>query len=84
MEFMEFLIEEALVMVPVLYIIGEFIKRLETIKDKYIPITLLVVSVGFTPLLIGSYSADSIVQAILVAGVTVLSNQLLKQSRKVE
>lgn len=84
MEFMEFLIEEALIMVPVLYIIGEFIKRLDTVKDKYIPITLLVVSVGFTPLVIGAYNADTIVQAILVAGVTVLSNQLIKQSRKVE
>ena len=40
------------------------------------------ISIGFTPLLLGSYTADNIVQAVLVAGVTVFGNELIKQSSK--
>ena len=83
MEIINFIIEEGLIMIPVLYIIGEIIKFTGVLNNKWIPLTLLVFSLLFTPLLLGGFTPDNIVQAVLVTGVTVLGNQLIKQSGKV-
>lgn len=69
-------------MIPVLFIIGEIIKGTELLANKWIPLVVLVISIGFTPLLLGAYTADNIVQAVLVAGVTVFGNELIKQTSK--
>ena len=83
MDIINFIIEEGLIMIPVLYIIGEIIKFTGALNNKWIPLTLLVFSLLFTPLLLGGFTPDNIVQAVLVTGVTVLGDQLIKQSRKV-
>ena len=82
MDILNYVVQEGLVMIPVLYIIGEIVKGTELLSNKWIPLSLLIVSVGFTPLLLGAYTADSIVQAVLVAGVTVFGNELIKQSSR--
>ena len=82
MDILNYVVEEGLIMIPVLYIIGEIIKGTEWLTDKWIPLVLLVISVGFTPTLLGSYNATNIVQAVLVAGATVFSHELLKQTNK--
>ena len=48
MEFMEYITENALILIPVLYVIGMFLKALEFIKDKYIPCILLVIGIAFS------------------------------------
>ena len=83
MEIINFIIEEGLIMIPALYIIGEIIKFTGVLNNKWIPLTLLVFSLLFTPLLLGGFTPDNIVQAVLVTGVTVLGDQLIKQSGKV-
>ena len=83
MDIISYIIDEGLIMIPVLYIIGEIIKFTGALSNKWIPLTLLVFSILFTPLLLGGFTPDNIVQAILVTGVTVLGDQLIKQSRKV-
>lgn len=83
MEIINFIIEEGLIMIPALYIIGEIIKLTGSLNNKWIPLTLLIFSLLFTPLLLGGFTPDNIVQAILVTGVTVLGDQLIKQSGKV-
>ena len=83
MDFINFIIEEGLIMIPVLYIIGEIIKFTGVLNNKWIPLTLLIFSLLFTPLLLGGFTPDNIVQAVLVTGVTVLGDQLIKQSGKV-
>ncbi len=83
MEIINFIIEEGLIMIPVLYIIGEIIKFTGVLNNKWIPLTLLVFSLLLTPLLLGGFTPDNIVQAVLVTGVTVLGDQLIKQSGKV-
>ena len=83
MEIINFIIEEGLIMIPVLYIIGEIIKFTGVLNNKWIPLTLLVFSILFTPLLLGGFTPDNIVQAVLVTGVTVLGDQLIKQNGKV-
>lgn len=83
MDIINFIIEEGLIMIPVLYIIGEIIKFTGVLNNKWIPLTLLVFSILFTPLLLGGFTPDNIVQAVLVTGVTVLGDQLIKQTGKV-
>lgn len=82
MDILNYVVQEGLVMIPVLFIIGEIIKGTELLGKKWIPLAVLITSIGFTPLVLGSYTADNIVQAVLVAGVTVFGNELIKQSSK--
>jgi len=83
MDIISYIIEEGLIMIPALYIIGEIIKFTGVLNNKWIPLTLLVFSLLFTPLLLGGFTPDNIVQAVLVTGVTVLGDQLIKQTGKV-
>ena len=82
MDILNYIVQEGLVMIPVLFIIGEIVKGTELLSNKWIPLAVLIISIGFTPLVLGSYTADNIVQAVLVAGVTVFGNELIKQSSK--
>jgi len=82
MDILKYIVDEGLIMIPALYVLGEIIKNTELINNKWIPVILLIVSIGFTPLIINGYSADNIVQAILIAGATVYSNEFLKQVKK--
>ena len=83
MEFMDYIVENVLILIPVLYIIGTFLKGLDIIKDKYIPLILMAFSIAFSIAILG-LNVDSIIQGILITGTTVLSNQLIKQSKKDE
>lgn len=83
MDILKFIIEQALILIPVLYVIGYIIKNTEKIKDKYIPIILVVLGVVFSNLLLG-WGIDATIQGILVAGATVLGNQIIKQTNKDE
>ena len=81
MDFMNYISENALILIPVLYVLGMFLKGLEFIKDKYIPCILLVLGIGFSVSGVG-FSTEAIIQGVLVAGATVLGNQLIKQYKK--
>ena len=83
MEFFDYISDNALVLIPVIYIVGMFLKELEGVSDKYIPFVLMFVSIAFSVAMLG-LNVDSIIQGILIAGATVLSNQLIKQSKKSE
>ena len=82
MDILEYVVQEGLVMIPVLFILGEIVKNTELLDNKWIPLTLLVISIAFTPFLLGAFNADNIVQAVLVAGVTVFGNELYKQTKE--
>ena len=82
MDILKYVVQEGLVMIPVLFIIGEIVKGTELLSNKWIPLVVLVISVAFTPLVLGTYTADNIVQAVLVAGVTVFGNELIKQTSR--
>ena len=87
---------ELLVVAIVLYFIGMGIKNTEKISDKYIPIILGVLGViisaiyivatsifnGYQSVLMAIFTA--IVQGIMVAGLSVYANQIIKQSQKEE
>ena len=75
--------EYALIVIPVLYVIGMVLKGLQLIPDKYIPVILLAIGIAVCVGLNG-FNANSVIQGILVTGVTVYVNQLLVQSKKDE
>ena len=82
MDVLEYVVQEGLGMIPVLFILAEVIKHTGLLDNKWIPLTLLVISIAFTPFLLGTFNADNIVQAVLVAGVTVFGNELYKQTKE--
>ena len=83
MDLTTYLIDEALVLIPVLIILGKIVKEIKEIPDKYIPLILLVLGIAGAIALIG-ISADSVIQGILVAGAAVYGNQIYKQLTKEE
>lgn len=81
MEFAQYITQNSLILIPVLYILGMLIKNTERINDKYIPIILLIAGIAGAVGIMG-ISADSVVQGVLVTGATVYTNQLIKQNTK--
>lgn len=83
MEFTKFITENALILVPALYVLGMVLKGTEKIPDKYIPIVLLPIGVIASVSMLG-YTVQAIVQGVLVVGTAVYANQLVKQINKLE
>lgn len=75
----DFILEEGLVMILALWIIGYFVKHAGIARTEWIPFLLLGISLVFTPLFLGGYTADHIVQAVLVTGAAVLGHQFVIQ-----
>ena len=82
MDFINYITENALILVPVLLVIGAIFKNTERVKDKYIPIILLPAGIILSVWLMGGFNADSVIQGILVTGAAVYGNQLIKQLSK--
>ncbi len=84
MEFLSYIMETKLILIPVLYIIGYIIKNTSLIKNKYIPVILLIIGIIISVLMGGDTIINNVIQGILVAGATVLANQMVTQSRRME
>lgn len=96
MDIMNYIEPELIVVAIVLYFIGVAIKKAESIKDKYIPYALGGISIVLCTLWvlatnpIGTVQEvlmavfTSIVQGVLVAGLSTYANQLIKQAKKEE
>ena len=82
MEILDYILQERLILIPVLYVIAEIIKMTELIKNNYIPLIVLVLGVLLSLMVGGFAVADNIIQGVLVAGATVLTNEIIKQSQK--
>ena len=82
-DFMSFITEKALILIPVLYILGMILKNTEKVPDKYIPLILLPIGILFSIGLLG-LSIDRVIQGILITGGAVYVNQLIKQQKKKE
>jgi NhaP-type Na+/H+ or K+/H+ antiporter len=80
MDFLNYIVQEALIVIPVLWILGVFLKRTPKIKDWVILWILLGVGVAFTVAILG-FTAEAIMQGVLVAGAAVLGHQLVKQTK---
>ncbi len=74
----EYIVENALVLIPVLNVIGMIVKNTEKIPDKYIPLILLFFGIVGTVAILG-LTPHSVVQGVLVTGTAVYGNQVVKQ-----
>jgi ABC-type multidrug transport system permease subunit len=74
-----YLVEQAIILIPALYILGMIVKKIPNIPDWTIPIILLVPGVVGAGFLVG-WTAQGIIQGILVTGAAVYGNQVYKQT----
>ena len=82
MDILKYIVNEGLIMIPVLFVLAEIIKQAELVVNKWLPLILLGISLIMTPLVLGGFTADNVVQAILLAGAAVYSDQIIKQTNK--
>ena len=78
MDVMGYIVQEGLILIPALLIIGMMIKKIPNIQNWTIPFILLVPGVGGTIAILG-WSAQAIIQGILITGAAVYGNQIWKQ-----
>ncbi len=90
-----YIMPELLVLVPVLYFIGKALKHSKW-NDRYIPLTLGVISCALSLLYVASTCAFSgakdalfgiftaLTQGVLIAGASVYVNELISQKKKDE
>ena len=81
MDFLSYITENALILIPVLVVIGQIIKNIQLIDNKWIPLILLPLGV-VGAMALGGWTVDAAIQGVLVAGVAVYSNQIVKQMKK--
>ncbi|MFC0091667.1 phage holin family protein [Allobacillus sp. GCM10007491] len=77
---LDFIMEEAYILIPVLIIIGRILKISTNLPSRFIPITLLGLSFLLTGVMLG-LSFETFIQSVLIAGAAVFSHQLFKQMR---
>lgn len=94
MDIMNYVKPELIVVAIALYIVGAGLKKTQTVKDNYIPYILGVGGIVLSAIWVMANSPlestqeilmaifTSIVQGILVAGVSTYVNQLIKQAKK--
>lgn len=88
MDIMKYVVAQVLPVAAALYVLGFIFKKAEFVKDKYIPLILLVLGIGGAfGLLALSNKADitnAIIQGVLATGLAVMVNQIPKQIKKSE
>ncbi len=82
MEFLNYITDNKLILIPALYIIGYIIKNTSLIKDKYIPLILLFIATILSIFMGKDTIINIIIQGILVSGTTVFTNQMIVQANK--
>lgn len=83
MELLSYIMDNALILIPVLLVLGQIVKGVQKIPDKWIPLFLLPIGIAGA-LALGGPSVDSAVQGVLVTGAAVYGNQVVKQVTKSE
>ena len=83
MDIFTYITENALILIPVLLIIGQILKNIEKIPDKWIPVILLPLGIVGS-MALGGWTVDGAIQGILVTGAAVYGNQIVKQLKKDE
>ena len=77
---LNYIVEDGLILIPVLYVIGYIIKHTNILSNRWIPLVLLVIGIMFSIFLLNDPIVDRVIQGILIAGVTVFIDQIKKQN----
>lgn len=78
---MEYILDQALIVIPALLILGMFFKSTPKFADWLIPYVLLGLGVVATIGLMG-VSVDAVIQGVLVSGAAVFGHELYKQGKE--
>ena len=81
MEILTYVTENAIVLIPVLIIIGQILKNLEFVPDKFIPLILLPFGI-VGAMALGGWTVRAAIQGVLVTGTAVYGNQIVKQLKQ--
>ncbi|WP_074115688.1 phage holin family protein, partial [Clostridioides difficile] len=73
-----FIPEQLLILVAALSIIGKGCKKYKQLDNKYIPIILLVLGIGFSIWMLG-FSPNAVLQGVICWGISIGINQTYKQ-----
>ena len=77
---LNYIVEDGLILIPVLYVIGYIIKHTNILSNRWIPLVLLMISILFSIFLLNDPIVDRVIQGVLIAGVTVFIDQIKKQN----
>ena len=77
---LNYIVDDGLIVIPVLYVIGYIIKQTNILSNRWIPLVLLVIGIIFSIFLLNDPIVDRVIQGILIAGVTVFIDQVKKQN----
>lgn len=77
---MSYITSEALVLIPVICVLGLIIKQTGFIKDKFIPAILLVFGIGLG-IFVVSFDIQGVINGILVTGVAVYVDKFIYKQR---
>ena len=80
-DIIRYITENALILIPVLLVIGKIISNTEKINNKWIPLILLPTGIAGS-MALGGLNIDSVVQGVLVTGAAVYGHQIVKQMNK--
>jgi hypothetical protein len=80
-DLIEYINSNLMFLIPVLWIIGYFLKKTTKIKNNLIPWILLIFA-EISIILIQGFKYQDVLQGILITGAAVLGHQLLNQSKK--
>ncbi|EGT3663673.1 phage holin family protein [Clostridioides difficile] len=76
-----FIPEQLLILVAALSIIGKGCKKYKQLDNKYIPIVLLVLGIGFSIWMLG-LSPVAVLQGVICWGISIGINQTYKQLKE--
>ncbi|ENY8570631.1 TPA: phage holin family protein [Clostridioides difficile] len=76
-----FIPEQLLILVAALYVIGAGCKKYKQLDNKYIPVVLLALGIGFSIWMLG-LNADSVLQGVICWGISIGINQTYKQLKE--
>jgi Mn2+/Fe2+ NRAMP family transporter len=78
-----FVPEQLFILIAVLYVLGMLFKSIPKIQDWTIPWILLIISI-IGAIGIEGLSIMAVLEGVICCGVSVLTNQLIKQTQKKE
>lgn len=76
---MDYIVDEALIVIPALFIIGFFLKNSPLIPNWVIPWILLCIGIISSFFIVG-FNIYGFLQGVLVTGAAVLTNKLLNET----
>ncbi|UWD50608.1 phage holin family protein (plasmid) [Clostridioides difficile] len=76
-----FIPEQLLILVVALYVLGFGCKKYKQLDNKYIPVVLLILGIGFSTWMLG-LNADAVLQGVICWGISIGINQTYKQLKE--